>query len=68
MERIISSAKRVMGCLVVPSCIPDICGSERIFSARGSMIRLNIVGERGHPCLVPLEITNFLERRPEVKT
>lgn len=37
-------------------------------SARGSIIRLNIVGERGQPCRLPLEILNVFDRNPEVCT
>lgn len=39
-----------------------------MYSARGSIKRANINGDRGHPCLVPFVIENVREKKPEVKT
>lgn len=37
-------------------------------SAKGSMRRVKIIGQRGHPCLVPLVIWMVLDIIPEVRT
>lgn len=47
---------------------PVISGSERMFSARGSISKLNIIGESGQPCLVPLEIKNVFDNMFSVYT
>lgn len=39
-----------------------------IFSARVSIINLKIRGDRGHPCLVPLEMLNGLDSMEEQYT
>lgn len=40
---------------------PEISVWKRKLSANGSIIRLNIVGDKGQPCLVPLDIKKDLE-------
>lgn len=37
-------------------------------STSGSIIRLKIEGDSGHPWWVPYDLLNGLERRPEVWT
>lgn len=41
---------------VPPAEKPVICGCDLIGIARGSINKLKIRGDRGYPCLVPLEI------------
>lgn len=36
--------------------MPKMLGLDRTLSASGSISRLKMRGDRGHPCLVPLEI------------
>lgn len=47
---------------------PVILGWDLIVSARGSISRLNIEGEKGQPCLVPLQMENALDRTFDVYT
>lgn len=37
-------------------------------SANGSIANEKIMGDKGHPCLVPLFKLNLLDIMPEVKT
>lgn len=43
-------------------------GFNWIGSARGSITRVNIRGDRGHSCLVSLGMVNGSDSRPEVHT
>lgn len=47
---------------------PQLCKSDGIDSAKGSIIRTNIMGDKGQPCLVPFVILNNWDRTPDVKT
>ncbi|KAG9462126.1 hypothetical protein GDO78_014858 [Eleutherodactylus coqui] len=40
----------------------------RIASARGSIVRTNKVGDKGHPCLVSFVILNQLDTTPLIRT
>lgn len=63
-NRITSSANRLMVSMLEPNWKPGIKGCVLIASARGSIIRLKMVGERGHPCLVPFEMLKGVDRKP----
>lgn len=43
-------------------------GCDLTASAKGSITRSKISGDRGQPCLVPLEILNGLDKIPLAKT
>ncbi|KAG9463502.1 hypothetical protein GDO78_021608 [Eleutherodactylus coqui] len=68
MARITSSAYNPILCSCEATLIPWIFWLALTVSANGSMIRANIRGDKGHPCLVPLEIANGEERHPEERT
>lgn len=46
--------------------MPVILVLDLIGSARGSITRLKIKGDKGHPYLVPFVVWNGVERRLEV--
>lgn len=48
--------------------IPVIVGEDLILSARGSIERAKIRGDRGHPCCVPLVMGKWYEKKTVVKT
>lgn len=39
---------------------------DRMASASGSITKLKMFGETVHPCRVPLEMVNYLDKRLEV--
>lgn len=47
---------------------PVIEGWDLIFCTKDSNIRFKIAGERGHPCLVPLDMANGLDSKLSVYT
>lgn len=57
-----------MTCLLEPNWEPMIRACVLIVSARGSTIKWNIVGKRGHPWRVPLDMLKGVDKRPEVFT
>lgn len=56
INNMISSTKRLIWWDLPGREKPEISGCVIIFSVRGSISRLNIKGDKGQPCLVPLEI------------
>lgn len=64
---IMSSANKPNLCTSWPMVIPLISGEERIYSAKGSIARENISGDKGQPCLVPLVKEKFLDSIPVEK-
>lgn len=64
----ISSAHRVILYSLSRMDIPEIEAWVLIFCARGSIKRVNIIGDRGHPCLFPLVIWNLSNSMPSVRT
>lgn len=62
-----SSANKPNLCTSWPMVIPLISGEERIYSAKGSIGRENISGDKGQPCLVPLVKEKFLDSIPVEK-
>lgn len=67
-RRITSSANTFMTCFLYPKVKPVIVVVVLMDSARVSIIKLNIIGERGQPWSVPLDILKSLDRRPDVYT
>lgn len=65
---ITSSANRLILWCVAPTWKPVIEGSDLTCSASGSMTKLNMSGDSGQPCRVPLEIENGLESISDVYT
>lgn len=65
---ITSSANRLILCSIDPILKPVIDRFVLICSARGSIMRLKISGESGHPCRVPLVILNGLDSISELYT
>ncbi len=64
----VSSAHREIEWTEEPNWIGVICLHCLMNCAMGSIDRLNIRGERGHPCLVPLQILKISEVYPLVDT
>lgn len=64
----ISSAYKLILCFSFLTLIPVISGNFLINSARDSIERTNMRRDRGHPCLIPLVMEIFLEKKPDVKT
>lgn len=56
--RMTSSANRLILYVLWPISKPVILGFCLMCSTRGSMSRLKISGDNGHPCLVPLIMAN----------
>lgn len=48
--------------------MPDMETLSRIFCANGSINRVKISGDMGHPCLPPFVMLNLLESMPSAKT
>lgn len=63
-----SSANRFMLCDLPCMEKPKIFGCVLILSARGSISRLKIEGERGQPCLVPFDMLKVSDSKLDVKT
>lgn len=61
-----SSAKRLILCSVPAIKRPVMSGWDLILFASGSMRSVKIIGDGGHPCLVPFIIGIGLEVIPEV--
>lgn len=66
--KITSSAKRLTTCLRPFIGNPWISGFCLKLEARGSISKLNISGDNGHPCRVPFVIPKGFESIPEVYT
>lgn len=66
--RITSSANKLLYGGLWLNVNPEKRSWEQIDSAKGSIMRLNIDGDRGHPWQVPLVIGKDLEITPDVKT
>lgn len=64
----ISSAKHVILCSLLKTGMPHIEAKVLIFHANSSIIKVHIMGERGHPWCVPLEIWKLLQREPSANT
>lgn len=65
---IILSAKREILCSVTWKETPEIRESAGILAERGTIRIVNIMRVNGHPCLVPLVMSNNLESTPSIKT
>lgn len=59
------SANKLILCSVELILKPDIYEWVLIFSAKSSIARLNMRGERGHPHLVPFDIKKGLDSMAE---
>lgn len=66
--KIKSSANKLILCLCGSMLIPVILLLDLICSAKGSITKLKIKGEKGHHCLVPFVIWNGVERWLDVYT
>lgn len=49
-------------------CMLEIKFEEWIFWANGSINIIKMIGDRGHPCLVPFVMANGLEKTPSERT
>lgn len=63
---ITSSANRLLLCSLDPIQKPNRLALDLMCSAKGSIKRLKMSGDRGHPCLVPFDIWNGLESISDV--
>lgn len=45
-------------------CIPDMLGLSLTVRRKGSNAKINIKGDKGHPCLVPLAISKGEDNSP----
>lgn len=59
-----SSANRLITCSLELNLKPVTRECECILSAKGSIIKLKIVGDNRQPFRVPLDIWNGLDRNP----
>lgn len=60
-NKMLSSANKFMSWGLSWRGKPVILGWDLILSASGSIRRLKIEGDRGHPCLVPLDMAKGIE-------
>lgn len=65
--RLILSAKRVILWFCYATCIPGIDVVLCYVWAKGSIIKVKISGDRGHPCL-PFKVAKGSDRIPLVNT
>lgn len=63
-SNIASSANKLIVCMLEPNWKPLIEVCDLMASAKGSIIRLKIVGDRGHPWRVPLFMLKGEDRKP----
>lgn len=67
MIRILSAYRIILWSSFL-TLIPVISDEFLMSSARSSMERANMSGDKGHPRLVPLVMENVLEKKPDVNT